>query len=218
MGIHVGLYGKLNKRKMLNFAATVLHNWTYLSSSEHSGWLLGMASMYISRILCALSYGEYRHCIQKPIKIKNISKNKTRQSIYGCVLDPSQFYLYIKNAFKIKKDFVNKSKFRRGFGGKTWSDAVKHSIVIWNAIIDLQNCKKPTTAKINKLVSLINQSVNLVHNNGWLFNKISDQNTMEKISDSPGLAAFELADVFYNSLLKVKQVKKIKSYVKVQVA
>jgi len=217
-GIHVGLYGKLNKRKMLNFAATVLHNWTYLSFSEHASWLLGMAAMYISRILCALSYGEYRHCNQKPIKIKNISKNKTRQSIYGCVLDPSQFYLYIKNAYRIKKDFLNKDKFRRGFGGKTWSDAVKHSIVIWNAIVDLQDCKKVTTPKINKLVSLINKSINLVHNNGWLFNKISDQNTMEKISDSPGLAAFELADVFYSNLFKVKEVKKIKSYLKVKVA
>jgi hypothetical protein len=216
-GVHVGLYGNINKRKMLHFAAIVLHNWTYLRCSEHSSWLLGIAACYTTRILAALSYGEYRHCNKKTVKLKNIASHKTRQSVYSSVLDPSTFSLYIKNAYKIKKDFLNKDKFRRGFGGKTWSEAIKHSIIMWNAIIDLQNSKVSSTIKINKLISLINKSVNLVHNNGWLFNKISDQNTMKKIADMPGMSAFELADVFHINFCRVQSVKKIKSYLKVQV-
>lgn len=216
-GVTAGCYSKLSKRKMLHFSATVLHNWAYLSTSEHSSWLLGMTAVYLSKILCALSYGEYRHCQKKPLKIKGIKSSYTRNSIYSTVMDATKFNLYIKNAFKIKKEFCSKEKFRRGFGGKLWADAVKHTISIWNAIVVIQDCKSLTPSKVNSLISSINKSINLVHNNGWLFNKISDQSTMEKIANKPGLSALELADVFYEQLQKVKATKKIKKIIKVKV-
>jgi hypothetical protein len=217
LGVTAGLYSKLSKRKMLHFAATVLHNWAYLSTSDHSSWLLGMAAIYISKILCALSYGEYRHCQKKPLKIKGIKSSYTRSSIYSTVMDGANFNIYIRSAYKIKKEFTSKEKFRRGFGGKLWADAVKHTINIWNAIVVIQDCKNLTPAKVNSLVSSINKSINLVHNNGWLFNKISEQTTMEKIANKPGLAALELADVFYEQLQKVNSIKKIKTISKVKV-
>ena len=210
-GAHVGLFSNLNKRKMLYFAVSVLHNWSYLSTSEHASWLLGISAVYISKILCALSLGEYRHCRVKPLKIKGVRLSSTRNSIYSIVIDKGQFTNYVSKLIKVKKEFLMKNKFRRGFGGKHWSEACGYCINIWNTIVEIQNSKKVTPAKINKLISLINKSVNLVHNNGWLFNKIADSSSIEKIAAKPGLAAFELADIYYNLHLELLKVKKIKT-------
>jgi hypothetical protein len=209
-GAHVGLFSNLNKRTMLYFAVSVLHNWSYLSTSEHASWLLGISAVYISKILCALSLGEYRHCLIKPLKIKGVRMSASRGSIYSLILDTGQLNSYIGKLIKVKKEFLMKSKFRRGFGGKHWSEACGYCINIWNTIVEIQNGKKVSPAKINKLVSLINKSVNLVHNNGLLFNKIADSSSIEKIASRPGLAAFELGDIYYNlhtELLKVKKIK-----------
>jgi len=214
-GVTAALVSKVSKRKMLHFAAVILHNWNYLSTSEHSSWLLGIASVYLSKILCALSYGEYRHCHGKTLKFKKIKSSRTRGSIYSTVMDEKSFSYYIRNAYKIKKEFQSKAKFRRGYGGKLWANAVKQSINIWNTIALIQDSKNLTTSKIKSLISLVNKSINLVHNNGWLFNKISDKSTMTKISEQPGLSALELADVFYEHLQKVNSTKKLKPLTKV---
>jgi hypothetical protein len=51
----------------------------------------------------------------------------------------------------------------------------------------------------------------MAHNNGWWFNKITDESLMDLAADQPGLLAFCLADMFVsikNRANKIKSVKK----------
>lgn len=215
-GAHVGLFSNLDKHKMLYFAVSVLHNWAYLSTSEHASWLLGISAVYISKILCALSLGEYRHCTSNPLKIKGVRHSSSRNSIYSMIIDKCEFTNYINKLIKVRKHFLTKGKFRRGFGGLYWAEACGYCISIWNVIVSIQDSKKVTAAKLTKLVSLINKSVNLVHNNGWLFNKIASSSSIEKISKKPGIAAFELGDIYYHLYKEFLKVKKVKAFIAVK--
>ena len=172
-GVSVAIKEKESLSVMLDFSAMVIHNWPYLRGSEHASWLLGLASVYMSKILCALCLGEFRH-----FDIKFFRKG--RDIIYiSAVENIGISMLQLPAAMKI---FSRKAD-DAGYGGKTWALASKICISIWNNILNIYSKPKNTKA----LISLLNKSLNLVHNNGCLFDKFADTKLLDAFAEDPGI-------------------------------
>lgn len=192
-GVHASLSKTYSPDIMLHLSACVLHNWAYIRTSAHASWLLGMAASYMCQVLAALCFGEYRHS-----KVRNKFHFTSRELVYKEITQTKKFSTYIQKAPSVAVAFVDKKRFPRPkeFGGSKWAKATKMSIKIWNSIITIQN-RGLTPLNINRLINNINKSTNLVHNGGWLFNKFSSQERLNKISKTPSLSIFELSDFIY---------------------
>ncbi len=191
---------KLLLKNKLNISLTILHNWAYLCNDEKASSLLGYSVGTFLKILGALICGEYRHCINN-----NNNYFEDRNDIYKTVYNSASFFTKMKQMRKIQADFLNKGKFRKNYGGKKWAGATDMIIKLWNASLLTEN--NFNNKNINNLISLFNQSVHLVHNNGWLFNKITNKQVVNFISKNPGLTAALFGDILYNEIKSIKNTK-----------
>lgn len=57
----------------------------------------------------------------------------------------------------------------------------------------------------------MNKSINLIHNNGWLFNKISSKHYLDNINGHSGIAALQLSDILYKAHNNIKKVKRLRN-------
>jgi len=188
-----GVFVALNKvyplEVIFHISASILHNWVFIRNSKLASFLLGISSVYMCQCLIALCYGEYRHS-----RKKNTFSNNHRENVYTKVIDPKKFINYMSNAYIVANGFVDSKQFPiKDFGGPNWSRATKMAIKIWNSIVNIQD-KGIFTVNVNRLILNLNKSTNLVHNGGWLFNKFSRQDLLNRISEEPGQTLFELSD------------------------
>jgi hypothetical protein len=202
LGTTLGLTDKKDMRYMFHVSVAILHNWAYLRNSTHSSWLLGLSAAYLSKIMCALNYGEYRHYVNKHY-IK-------RTSIYKKVISSNRIGSYMRRAPTVAATFVDKKKYKYAYGGPRWATSVKANIRIWNNIASIHKLGL-TNTRANKLISTLNKSINLLHNNGWLFNKISDQTCLNTLQQFPGLSLFQMSDVLYDSYNKLGKIKRLRN-------
>jgi hypothetical protein len=221
-GVHASLKKVFSLDVMLHISASILHNWTFIRTSPEASWLLGVAASYITQVLLALCFGEFRHAKKKIASFSNlVSTGMGRTDVYKNVVNPSNFLSSLRKAPTVSRGFVDKKNFpKKEFGGIKWARATNMAIKIWNSIITIQN-RGISNVNINRLISNINKATHLVHNGGWLFNKVSVPEKLDKISNQPNLALFELSDyVFevYEEYLKVdEKLKSVKSLKQIKV-
>ena len=189
--------------EFFHFSLSVLHNWAYIKYSPHADWLLGSASVLFTKVSTALLFGEYRH--------KNKGGYKpTRENVYEKIMHQDTSPLY--ELPKVFKDFYL-HEWGSGFGGVPWATCAWYSHSLWKNIVSTYNKPRATISdkEISNIVSIINKTVNLAHNNGWWFNKIAKEMDMDFVANEPGLAAFCVAHVFaklYNEVKLTKDIKK----------
>lgn len=203
LGVTVGLSSLTHMKHMLHVSACVLHNWAYIRNSEHASWLLGLSCAYFVKVMCALNFGEYRHFVDS-------GKGKSRDNIYKTILTTKRIGYYMRDSVNVIKLFMSPKHARAGYGGPKWGAATKAQVKIWNAMAAVYD-KGISPYRVNKLLERLNKAINLVHNNGWLFNKISSQEYLNDIAEKPGLAAFQLSDIFYDNYMKVCNTKHIRN-------
>lgn len=211
LGTTVGLTNSPDMKLMFHTSVAIIHNWAYIRNSPHASWMLGLSAAYLSKIMCALNYGEYRHFSNKHY-IK-------RTSVYKKVMASKRIGIYMRKSPQVAATFTNKKKQKYAYGGPRWARAVKANIRIWNSIADIHKFGL-TNTRAKKLLMTLNRSVNLLHNNGWLFNKISDQTCLDTLQQLSGLAIFQMSDVLYDSYKKINKIKRLRdiSFVDIQKA
>lgn len=202
VGFTLGIDNSIEIHKMLHTSAAILHNWAYLRTSEHASWMLGLGTAYFIKVLCALNFGEYRYA--------NSNTKLDRDTVYKNLLSSPKFGNYIRRSPKVARDFKNTSIFKPGFGGAKWAKAAYMSVDIWNLASKIfQTSFKAEDAK--QLIKALNKAVNLVHNNGWLFNKISEQPLLNYIAEHPGLAILQMSDVLYKNYKLRKTLRRLRN-------
>lgn len=212
LGVSLALSSTHDITRVFHVSAAILHNWAYIKNSEHASWLLGMAAGYLCKVMCAINLGEYRHFCNST----NNSSYTRRNSLYTKVITSNKLNLHMKKMPNALKTFSSERKYKPAFGGPRWAKSSKYNILIWNAIAKI-NYYGLTEARANKLVSLINKSINLVHNNGWLFNKVSSEFCLDYLAEYSGLSAFQLSDSLYNFYINLRKVKRLKSLTPIKI-
>lgn len=191
-------------RSMFVFTLSVLHNWAYLKRSEHAAWLLGSAMAFFSKMCTALALGESRHC-------GNSTLSSDRDNVYVRGLSEKDSHLMLPETFR----FFYNEDWEGGFGGLPWATCTWYSLQMWKCLIKYHNRSDKgqlKSSEVAEMMSLINRVVNLAHNGGWWFNKISVKEDMDFAADNPGLAAFGTAEVFADLYHKYRMVKKIHNF------
>jgi hypothetical protein len=202
LGTTLGFSKPAHIRLMFHTSVTILHNWAYLRNSEHASWLLGLSASYLVKVMSALNFGEYRHFVNK--------RYIKRGSVYKRIIKSNKIGLYMRKSPKVAATFSNKKVNKPAYGGVRWAAAVKATISIWNSLANIQKLGL-TNTRANKLISQINKSINLIHNNGWLFNKISEQHCLNFITSNPGISALQMSDVLYDSYKSLNEVKRLRN-------
>lgn len=163
---------------MFCFSAMVIHNWPYLNPSKEASWMLGISAVFMSKIICSLCLGELLYS-------DNTLPSGSRSYIYkNAAKYISKYIKKLPEAISIfKKDFISYGD--TDFGGPPWIKASQICIKIWGEL---------TGNNSKKLISLLNKSINLVHNGGDLFDKFISEAEIDFISDNSGLTAFILSN------------------------
>jgi hypothetical protein len=198
-GVTIAL--RLKQDSMYNsllFCLSVLHNWAYLCKSSTADYLIGAASTILATVGTALCFGEHRH-------IGDTCGE--RSDIYGRVIKNNIQHLY--DLPRIFHDFYSEDC-ENGFGGIPWANCTWYSNAIWSSVVNIYNGKSHNISdrEIINLIEYVNRTLNLAHNNGWWFNKVISKEYMDFAADNPGLAAFGIAEIFYN--IGIRASKKIK--------
>lgn len=183
------------------FSLSVLHNWVYIQESEHADWLLGASSTMLAKICTALVLGEYRH------KRGGKDKGKKRETIYNrSFRKHSDALSKLPEAFK---SFYSDS-WNGGFGGLPWATCAWYSYSLWEHIVRLYNRKSTNLTDKEKadIVTVMNKTINLAHNNGWWFNKFATKDDLDFIAEHSGLASMCVAELFLDIHKKVSASKK----------
>ncbi|KKM72562.1 hypothetical protein LCGC14_1419390, partial [marine sediment metagenome] len=185
--------------KLFYFSLSVLHNWAYLKDSQHADWLLGAASIIFTKLCSALALGEHRHLA--------ISKFG-RSQIYEQVMKENTVSLH-----KLSTVFENfyQKRWGSGYGGLPWAICAWFSYLLWQQVVKMYNRSGTnlTDKEIADIITIINRTTNLAHNNGWWFNKFTSKKDFDFISKNSGLAAFGVADVFFDVHNKIGEVKSV---------
>lgn len=187
------------------FSLSVLHNWAYLRNSEHAAYLFGAAISVLEKICSSLVLGEFRHTKSSSYY------GQSREKVYEKAIDTPNF-IYLK---KMKDAFESFSatRWKSGFGGDPWAMCAYYSIRLWNAVAHVYNKSAETMSDkdIAHIMDLFNGMINLSHNNGWWFNKIAAQNSLDMAAKLPGFAAAHSAVFYLNVCESVKSVAVPKS-------
>jgi len=187
------------------YCLSILHNWAYLRKHPQADVMLGACVTLFVKLCAALAFGEYRHN-----NSQTMFANRWREDVYSSVLSNGTKYLN-KLQFICKNFCVH--DWESGFGGLPWASCAWYSAAIWNNIIKLYNKDSKTFSDkdVASLVDYINRTMNLVHNNAWWFDKISDKDAMDFAAKYPGLSAFTVANIFFRVKSSADSVKKIKA-------
>jgi hypothetical protein len=209
LGTTLGMRDSVDITHMLHMSACVVHNWAYLRKSEHASWLLGLAASYFTKVMCALCFGEHRHFTEDRKKI-------SRDQIYKEVITTNRVSSYLKKSPKIASKFLDPLTRISGYGGLRWAAAVKSQILIWNSVVDI-NEQGINDETVRCLMENLNKAVNLLHNNGWLFNKISEKDMLDDIAHKPGLSMLQFSDVLFDNYTKLQSIKYIRKMPRIDV-
>lgn len=196
-GVQAGLDLCNNKKydmeQIFLFAACILHNWNYIRKSPHADWLMGLMSIMLAKISCALIQGELRHS-----KNSKWDMWRSRNSVYKVSMLSKD-----KSLYKLHEAFEEFStgNWETGYGGFAWATCTWYSHKLVNSIININNGKGRYIRdyEMRKLVSVVNKIVNVAHNGGWWLNKITRKCAMDRISDNPGVMAAGMAHLFIES-------------------
>lgn len=168
-----------------------LHNYPF-HRSDIGSRLLGIAAVSCIRLGVAACLGEYRHKVNKYSlqrkQIFHLAWKDLHQSRKGMVA--------VLRSFKF-------GNWQGGFGGHKWAGCAESFMFLWDAVLDLM--KDPNTTTASKVVDCLNVSVNVVHNNGWMFNKFASSSYMDRAVASDPYFAVESVPALYHALVLADQ-------------
>jgi len=201
-GLHLSRTSSYEDMKIFfYYSISVLHNWAYIKHSEHADWLLGAAAILFAKVGKSLCYGEYRH-IGK-------GKNISRENMYQKMMKGS-----IISFHKLPKVFKNfhSGNWSSGFGGIPWATCTWYTYMLWKNIVTSFNRKSSVLSdkEISDIVTVMNKTTNIAHNNGWWFNKIAQKADLDSIALNPGCAALCVSDLYFKLHKKVQSIKNVK--------
>ncbi len=182
------------------YSLSVIHNWAYLKQSPHAAWLLGTAATVYCKVGTALVCGEFRHKHKSDQSRETVYKKSMRDGM------ESQ-----KKLPDILEDFYD-GYWTSGFGGMPWATCAWYMYALWSEITKTFNKNTATLndKEIIGVMGLMNRATNAAHNNGWWFNKFACKDDMDFVARHPGLAAYFVADVFYEMHKRAQVVKAVK--------
>jgi hypothetical protein len=191
--------------KYFYYSVSVLHNWAYIKHSKHADWLLGTASILFTKICTSLVFGEYRHMGK--------TSNVSRHSVYKKIMKGG-----ISNFHKLPKVFKGfySGKWTDGFGGIPWATCTWYTHSLWKNIADTFNRKSSSLSdkEISKILTVMNKTTNIAHNNGWWFNKIASEADLDTIAANPGIASFCVSQIYFDLHKRVQKMKSIKKNIR----
>lgn len=164
LGDYLGRYlGANNFRAQLILGLVCLYN-SHAMRGEHSKWIGIAAALFLKLGTMALR-GEARHVGDGP------QNGKRRGTVYRrYAKHPLSFH--VRHSWKWHHIFRH-GRFSSGsVGGKNWAKCAKGIEQLINAMQALS--AKPSSKNVNSLISVMNRTVDLAHNNGWWFNKFAN--------------------------------------------
>ena len=164
LGDYLGRWlGANNLRAQLILGLVCLYN-SHAMRGEHSKWIGVAASIFLKLGTMALR-GEARHVGDGP------TNGKRRGTVYRrYAKHPLSFH--VRHSWKWQHIF-RYGRFSSGsVGGKNWAKCAKGIEQLIDAMQAL--AVKPSAKTVNHLISVMNRTVDLAHNNGWWFNKFAN--------------------------------------------
>lgn len=195
---------------LFHYSMSVLHNWAYLRSSEHAGWLLGSASILFGKVCAALIAGEYRHSGSTDY---SANRGKNRDKIYhkSLLSGVSAFH----SLPKMFSGFHGKV-WEDGYGGLSWANCAFFTSKLWSSSVKMFNHKRATIDKkeIVELIGIMNTVANLAHNNGWWLDKILAEEDLDLVANQPGVVAFGMSRLYMDIYKRVRAMKQLSRQLK----
>jgi len=170
----------------LAFALFGIHNY----GADHGtigSYITGAACANLWRLLAIVCCGEYRH--SSYYEGINIHRGREMSEITG--RDKVFAYLWylppeLLNEILTKAaySFLN-NVWHRSYGGLQWGHCAYSALRLGNALARFYT--KPTPHNKRRLLQVAHYTVNIVHNNGWVFNKFADGNLADKAANASRL-------------------------------
>ncbi len=146
--------------------------------------LLGAALGCAYRLIIVECLGEARH---NPNHKRKLKRDHVYEKAWGRVLtSPST-----RQAFCTALKMFTDRHWESGYGGPRWFEVGAHACMIFNALLD----NDPTLA-----LEHLNQTINLVHNGGWAFNKVLEKSEMDVCAKNPAKILLGCAPLAYRIL------------------
>lgn len=202
--------------KTLLLVFGILHNWAYLKTDPNIGTLLGFGLTSLVKLAFSLCLGEARHSNNLVLKGTQF-KGLARDSIYRKSMADS-LGKTITSFDKVVDDYIFNANWKSGYGGIAWGLCSNESSELAKLIGKSFNkdSLNLTDKEILNLIEKLNNVINMAHNNGWWFNKITTKDCFDFAAKYPGLAFALSSNVAYEVIKNADKLKLKKSIPAVQ--
>ena len=198
-GVEYALNSRLYSRQSLTLAFFFHHFATETSLNSEVAYLAGFFTGALLKATLAICTGEARHAGSKAYDPEGVIKEKARNMLeVGGILFPefdsndghrSEIYDLIfesklplevaHDALDVLVDLFYNIEWSSGYGGPTWGKIAKRGKHLARYLMD---------KKLKQAINVANELLNLVHNNGWAFNKLAGKEILDlpyRLSEDP---------------------------------
>lgn len=166
-GIVTGLLADLSSEDERRLAVGAISH--LLHSAGHIGgrdaYWLGIAAMLMTRLGYAAAIGEYRHSFRS-----GEWRAMTRDQVYEELLDD-----YFDHRDQVEQAWASffYGRWSSSYGGPAWATCTSATMALEQAMLAL--ITTPSPEGVAALITQLNITVNLAHNNGWWLNKFANK-------------------------------------------
>jgi hypothetical protein len=169
LGRQMGAY---NVKTQVITALVGLYN-SHVMRGEHSKWIGISAAIFLKLCTMALR-GEARHVNKRVSGKRRASRGRVYRSYAKRTLS-----FHAKHAKKWKHIFKHGRFNSSSIGGKQWALCASGVEELVDAIQQL--AAQQTARNVNHLISVLNRTVDLAHNNGWWLNKFTNGEVYDEV-------------------------------------
>gem|GEM_PF-3423551 len=170
-GIVTGMVADLSENDQRKMAVGAISH--LLHSAGHIGgrdaYWLGIAAMLMTRLGYAAALGEYRHSFRS-----GEWRGMSRDQVYDELFED-----YLLHRDQVEQAWASffYGKWSSSYGGPAWACCTHETMKLEQAMLAL--IATPTPAHVAALVTQLNVTVNLAHNNGWWLNKFATKQVFD---------------------------------------
>jgi hypothetical protein len=174
-GLEIGSYIDMPFVDALSVSLFGLHQSNFNRTALGSK-LLGASAAYCMRLSTAACLGELRH---KRHKGSDSFFHHDRNIVFKRAW--TDMFTSQKMMGVALKSFFTK-QWKSGYGGVAWGVCTMKNMELWDASLALH--RSPDMERFKEVVARLNDSINTIHNNGWLFNKFTNPQIMDAAANS----------------------------------
>lgn len=190
-GIVTGLVADLNEAGARRWAVGAISQ--LLHSAGHIGgrdaYWLGIAAMLMTRLGYAAALGEYRHSFRS-----GEWRAMSRDQVYEELL--ADYFAHRGQVEQAWASFFY-GKWSSSYGGEAWARCTYETIQLETAMLAL--IKTPTPDAVSALITQLNITVNLAHNNGWWLNKFATKDIFDDSATGEPTHLFQTSRFLYDA-------------------